>query len=77
METPEKIYLHPNIGNREFIKSWLPKPANQESIEYTRTDAFIDKTCAWIKKMFSETDDRFNQDYTDLLINDFKKAMET
>ena len=44
-EAPEKIYLHPDIEGRKFIKSWLPKPANQESIEYIRTDSFIEKAC--------------------------------
>ena len=40
-ESPEKIYLHPDIGGKEFIKPWLKRPFNENSIEYTRTDAFI------------------------------------
>ena len=39
METnkaPEKIYIH-------FLRPWLHRPANNESVEYTRTDAFIEK----------------------------------
>lgn len=40
---PEKIYIHPDIGGREFIRPWLKRRANQDSIEYTRTDAFIEK----------------------------------
>ena len=43
MEAPEKIYIHPDIGGREFLRPWLHRPANNESIEYTRTDAFVDK----------------------------------
>ena len=35
---PEKIYIHPDIGGREFLRPWLHKPANNESVEYTRTD---------------------------------------
>ncbi|MCR5270531.1 MAG: hypothetical protein K6D91_05890 [Prevotella sp.] len=45
METnaPEKIYLHPDIGGREFIRPWLKRRASQESVEYARTDAFVKK----------------------------------
>lgn len=35
---PEKIYIHPDIGGREFLRPWLHRPANNESVEYTRTD---------------------------------------
>ncbi len=42
-ESPEKIYLHPDIGGKEFIKPWLKRPFNENSIEYTRTDAFIER----------------------------------
>lgn len=40
---PEKIYIHPDIGGKEFIRPWLRRRANKDSIEYTRTDAFIEK----------------------------------
>lgn len=33
----------------------------------------LDKVCEWIKNTFSETDDRFNQDYTGILINNLKE----
>ena len=36
----------------------------------------LDKVCEWIKNTFSETDDRFNQDYTGMLINDLRKEFE-
>lgn len=45
MDAPEKIYIHPDIGGRDFLRPWLHKAANNESIEYTRTDAFIEKAC--------------------------------
>ena len=47
---PEKIYIHPDIGGREFLRPWLHRPANNESVEYTRTDAFIEK----VDEFFSE-----------------------
>lgn len=43
MEAPKKIYIHPDIGGREFLRPWLHRPANSESVEYTRTDAFIEE----------------------------------
>lgn len=43
MKIPKKIYIHPDIGGREFLRPWLHRPANNDSIEYTITDAFIEK----------------------------------
>ena len=48
-EAPEKIFLHPDIGGREFIRPWLKRRANQDSVEYTRTDAFIEKACEFLR----------------------------
>lgn len=42
MEAPNKIYLHPDIGGREFIRPWLRRAANSESVAYVRIDALID-----------------------------------
>lgn len=47
-EAPEKIFLHPDIGGREFIRPWLKIRVNQESVEYTCSDAFIEKAAKWI-----------------------------
>ena len=48
-EAPEKLYLHPtakgNVG-----ASWLKFPLTNEDVEYTRTDAFIEKACEWIRE---------------------------
>jgi len=54
MEAPEKIFLHPDISGREFIRPWLKRRANQDSVEYTRTDAFIEKACEWFKNNWIE-----------------------
>ena len=79
MEAPEKIYLHPDIGDREFIKPWLKKPFNENSVEYTRTDAFIEKACGFFSNLPHYFYDNGNGnvfvDYVGL-ITDFKKAME-
>lgn len=47
---PEKIYIHPDIGGREFLRPWLHRAANNESVEYTRTDTFMKKAEKWFEK---------------------------
>lgn len=50
MEAPEKIYIHPDIGGREFLRPWLRRAANNESIEYTRTDVIVEKASEWLRE---------------------------
>ena len=38
-EAPEKIYMN-----------WVNYPLEEMQVEYTRTDAFIDKACEWLKE---------------------------
>ena len=47
MNAPDKIYLHPDIGGREFIRPWLHRAANSESVAYIRKDALL----GWAKAM--------------------------
>lgn len=47
-EAPDKIYLHPT-AKREVGASWLAFPLTNEDVEYTRTDAFIEKACEFIE----------------------------
>jgi hypothetical protein len=42
MEAPEKIYIDDPTG--EFNDHWSVYQ-NDDSVEYTRTDAFIEKAC--------------------------------
>ena len=49
-EAPEKIYIHPDIGGREFLRPWLHRPANNESVEYIRKDAFIEKAYTYLNE---------------------------
>ena len=42
MNAPDKIYLHPDIGGKEFIRPWLKRAANSESVAYIRKDALLD-----------------------------------
>lgn len=49
MNAPNKIYLHPDIGGREFIRPWLHRAANSESVAYIRKDALL----KWVKDKLS------------------------
>ena len=62
-EAPEKIYIQSfNVSEEaaKFDKSkmffddvWTEEPElEKENIEYTRTDAFIEKACEWLKEHF-------------------------
>lgn len=70
-EAPEKIYLN-----------WVNYPLEEMQVEYTRTDAFIEKACEGIEHLLSGYIIRnfhflFGDSYEmDTLIEDFKKYME-
>ena len=44
MDAPKKIYV--DNPNHDF---WY-RTKNKNSIEYTRTEVFIDKACEWLKE---------------------------
>ena len=50
-EAPDKIYLEwYHVGDEKY-REWVITPkTNNESIEYTRTDALIEKATEWLKK---------------------------
>ena len=72
MEAPEKIYIN---GFSTFVT--VPV---KEGVEYTRTDAFIEKACDFIKTNIDHYIGHYlNDDDTyldDSFIEDFKKYME-
>jgi len=43
-KAPEKIWMS---DDTEAI--WVTNPCSTRFIEYTRTDAFIEKACEWLK----------------------------
>lgn len=58
MNAPDKIYLHPDIGGREFIRPWLRRAADSESVAYICKDALLDviataREAAVIQKNFN------------------------
>lgn len=51
MEAPEKIYLDPSDRAGEvYDGEWADKPLCEDSVEYTRTDAFIERAADWIAR---------------------------
>lgn len=76
---PEKIYLHPSVKDGEYNRHWLIQKVNQNSVEYARTDAFIEKACEFLKSYRQDTPDGFG--YIPGIVNnktieDFVKYME-
>lgn len=66
-EAPEKIYLN-----------WVNYPLEEMQVEYTRTDAFIEKAVSYLEgTLFNEVCyGEVRPDIVQAYINDFKKAME-
>ena len=73
MEAPEKIYVEPNLDS---IWGMAGRSCESE-IEYTRTDAFIEKACKWLKFNYTEylNDTRIGIDI-DEMVKDFKMDMK-
>ena len=47
-EAPEKIYFTSTEDGTHYYTEGIP--FEREYIEYTRTDAFIEKACDWLKE---------------------------
>ena len=51
-EAPEKIYLQDSMSTDtigDLWPEWFDAKVSDNSIEYTRTDAFIEKACEWLE----------------------------
>ena len=74
MKAPEKLYYAPYGDIREN------HPITDDDIEYTRTDAFIEKACEWLRKnadnytWYDETEHESGM--TDEFIDVFKNYMK-
>ena len=73
---PEKIYINPNLENR----TWLIGKGDTSFIEYTRTDAFIEKVEKWMRENFVNDQGLYCviTDYNTVneMIEDFKKCVK-
>lgn len=72
-EAPEKIYLRHNHKG-DIGAGWLIFPLTNNDIEYTRTEAFIEKAAKWLEDNAIEY---WGTEAVDngMMIDDFKKAM--
>ena len=48
MEAPEKIYLNKHPFTGELHDKWLQNKLDDSDIEYTRTDALIERACEFV-----------------------------
>lgn len=79
-EAPDKIYIQSFNSDEEntvyFDAIWTEEPeSGQENIEYTRTDAFIEKACDYLQKNLWRTvleEGEFRQRF----VTDFKIYMK-
>jgi hypothetical protein len=81
MGAPKKIYLYPSDrAGEEYEAEWGDKPWGEDCVEYTRTDAFIEKACSGIEKLLGGYIIRnfhFGDSYDiDRFIEDFKNHMK-
>lgn len=72
-EAPEKIYLEKVYPDNGVLPNGLNYNQSPDDIEYTRTDAFIEKAIAWWEDNFVYTDD-VDEKYKN--IDDFKNYMK-
>lgn len=76
-EAPEKIYITLNFDRRYFSKK-----IDVDSVEYTRTDVFIEKADKWLslnmKMLMNVFDVEYNTHDTNIedFIEDFVKYMK-
>lgn len=83
MEAPEKVYLYPSdrIGE-EYESEWGNKPWGKDCVEYTCTDAFIEKLECWMNENFHFHAGEFAEgilgqfDRTEDAIDSFKNYMK-
>jgi hypothetical protein len=75
-EVPEKVYIEPSLDS-----IWgMAERSCESEVEYTRTDAFIEKACEWLENHndYQRVHDngrgvRFDMT---LCVIDFRKAMK-
>lgn len=83
-EAPEKIYIQKGINYNnifEYDSKWTPIPLiNEYNVEYTRTDAFIEKACKFLSNkanipLWEGYAHTFGCDTTKL-VDEFRKYMK-
>ena len=73
-EAPEKIYLYPSDrAGEEYEDEWGDRPWG-DSVEYTRTDAFIEKAEEFLYKKLNNSEMECGN--IKVFINDFIKHIK-
>ena len=54
MKTPEKLYVDTEDGLSDSILYGFTQKRKDDDIEYTRTDAFIEKAAEWLNYFYNE-----------------------
>ena len=80
-EAPEKIYLEWYTIGDERRRDWCITPkTNDEPVEYTRTDAFINKALNWMDEHLFFDDKRWlveeQKSVKEQMMEDFKNDMK-
>ena len=76
MEIPEKIYLQDSMSTDtigDLWPEWFDAKVSDNSIEYIRTDVFINKACKWLNNFYN------NETRSYLIaedIQEFKESMK-
>ena len=79
MKSPDEIYLIPdNRMDNGLSIFWYEAQYSTGAIEYTRTDAFIQKACEWLRDntMAELCLDLGNSQLVREFVDNFKEAME-
>ena len=81
MEAPEKIYLVEDRQKHEPMEYWYNSTTDDSKIEYTRTDAFIEKALKFLDEKFYFNNLHYSIesgvfDSEEEMFEDFKKYME-
>lgn len=74
MKAPEKIYVHVKDG--KVLNVWNSEWIGVNDIEYTRTDAFIEKATLWLLTNASDYCILHNSYDTQELVKDFVETMK-
>lgn len=71
-KAPEKLYLSKIIyGTFQYQ---VPDPDDDTQIEYVRKDAFVEKSCEWLRNnSHNYANNALGKEY---LVNDFKNYMK-
>jgi len=82
-EAPEKIYLQDSMSTDtigDLWPEWFDAKVSDNSIEYTRTDAFIEKACVKLKKLMYDNlmfQGRLHrEEVIDNFVEDFKNRIK-